>query len=54
MKPEASSLNSKDLLKILPSYLIEEVDNINQDPYILSAHSSNTSKTENFNKVRKN
>ena len=53
MKPEVSSLNSKDLLKILPSYLIEEVGNINQDPYILPAHSSNTPKTENIHKVRK-
>ena len=51
MKSELSIFNSKDLLKILPSYLIEEVDSINQDSYKLSTHSFNTPEIENFHNV---
>ena len=53
MKTELSIFNSKDLLKILPSYLIEEVDNISNDSYKLSAHSFNTPEIENFHNVSK-
>ena len=51
MTAEVSILSSKDLLKILPSYLIEEVDNISQDSCKFSSNSFSTPKTENFNNV---